>query len=56
MFQMWMPSNPVPTGSPMHVAFAFAPVEFDESHVRTRMLPCTTTSPWPDVWRHASVL
>ena len=27
-----------------------------ESHVRTRMFPCTTTSPWPEVWRQASVL
>jgi hypothetical protein len=53
MFQMWMPSKPLRpasvTGSPMHVALALAPVVLALSQVRTRTLPCTTTSPCPDV-------
>ena len=44
MSKMWMPSKPAPTGWPPHVCVLLV-----ESQVRTRMLPQTTTSPWPDV-------
>ena len=47
--QMWMPSKPVAGDRIAHAGRVRVRAgRLDESHVRTRMLPWTTTSPWPE--------